>query len=129
MSAAPNPEPQDRRPDLHLVTDDDIDTAAAAAAAGDVEPLPPWQDRVTALVSRLPAVFTERPASFAERVEYSRTGDWATAEEEWKRTAHLLATLLAMVPGLVGALLLAVTARPGRVLLLLAAVWLLAHII
>jgi hypothetical protein len=122
----PNPEPQDRRPDLHLVTDDDIN---AAAAAEGVEPLPPWQDRVTALVSRLPAVFTERPASFAERVEHSRTGDWATAEEDWKRTAHLLATLLAMVPGLVGALLLAVTARPGRVLLLAVALWLLAHIV
>ena len=126
MSAAPNPEPQDRRPDLHLVTDDDID---AAAAAEGVEPLPPWQSRVTALAGRLPAVFTERPASFAERVEYSRTGDWATAEEDWKRTVHLIATLLAMVPGLVGALLLAVTARPGRVLLLAAALWLLAHII
>ena len=122
----PNLEPdQERRsPGLHLVTDDDI----AAAVADGVTPLAPWHTRVSTVVSKLPGVFTERPASFAERVEYSRSGDWAHADEQWKRTAHLLAVLLTLPVGLFGALLLAATARPGRVLVIAVALWLLTHI-
>lgn len=44
----------------------------------------------------LPA-FGQRPASFAEAIEYSQTGDWATSEKGAKRAAHGLATVIAFV--------------------------------
>lgn len=44
----------------------------------------------------LPA-FGGRPASFAEAIEYSQTGDWATSSNGAKRAAHGLATVIAFV--------------------------------
>lgn len=41
--------------------------------------------------------FGQRPASFAESIEYSQTGDWATSSNGAKRAVHGLATVLTYV--------------------------------
>ncbi len=127
------PADQDRRPDhLHLVTDSDLDAAAAQAVAAGVEPLAPWQTRVTdtvaGVVRGLPAAVSQRPMSVAERIDHSRTGDWVTSDEDWKRTLHMLGTLVTLPAGLLGSLLLWVSARPERLLILLVLFVIVSHI-
>lgn len=41
--------------------------------------------------------FGQAPASFAEAIEYSQTGDWATSSNGAKRAVHGLATVITFV--------------------------------
>ena len=141
MSVAPErpPEQHAQRPDLHVVPDvpdltpDGELGTQAEPTDGDVEPQAPWQYRVHAAVTsgvhKLPTLWTERPVSFAERVEYSRSGDWAVAESGAKRTLHLLGTILCLPVGAVGAFLLSASEKPSRFFLLVTALLIVSQLL
>ena len=120
-SPPPDPGEEQPRPDLQVVREpaptepsEKPDTAgtedeAGAVADGD-EAEPPLDsngDPVTpqapldvqlreSLVRYLHGIpaFGQAPASFAEAIEYSQTGDWATSSNGAKRAVHGLATVI-----------------------------------
>ncbi len=116
-----DPDDDQARPDLQVVRDSDLPEPIGEPAAdehnvenGDgaepepvldsygnpVTPQAPLDVRVRETVVRhlhgIPA-FGQPPASFAEAIEYSQNGDWATSTNGAKRAAHGLATILAFL--------------------------------
>lgn len=110
------------RPDLQVVRDADRSEPAEEPAAGEdtgtgeseeageaplldsngdpVTPQAPLDVQLREIAVRylhgLPG-FGQRPASFAESIEYSQTGDWATSSNGAKRAVHGLATVITYV--------------------------------
>lgn len=90
----------EQRPDLRLVSDStEHDDATVLDTDGNpAVPQAPLDVRLRETAIRylhgIPA-FGQSPASFAESIEYSQTGDWATSESTAKRAVHGLATILA----------------------------------
>lgn len=108
------------RPDLRVVPEpaehvEDVEPAEETAEADsdvvdvDAEPVldtdgnpatpqAPVDVRLREMLIRslhgIPA-FGQSPASFAESIEYSQNGDWASSESTAKRAVHGLATILA----------------------------------
>lgn len=81
--------------------EDDGDDEPVLDTNGDpVTPQAPWDVQLTEAAVRylhgIPA-FGQRPASFAEAIEYSQNGDWATNTNGAKRAAHGIATVIAFV--------------------------------
>lgn len=63
-------------------------------------PLAPWDIRARAAVVaafKASPRWSEPPPSFAESLEYSSRGDWATSDKGAKRAIHVLATVLAFL--------------------------------
>lgn len=54
------------------------------------------REHVVRYLHGIPA-FGQRPASFAEALEYSQNGDWASSEKGAKRAAHGIATVLTFI--------------------------------
>lgn len=128
-SAVPAPEQQDQadhqRPDLRLVDGlDDIDVPE------DIQPQAPLTYRMHAglaqALSQLPGVWSERQPALSEIVEYSQHGDWTTSSG--RRSWHLIGVIVLCLPlGLLAVALTHLSRKPGRVLILLAALLLLGY--
>lgn len=128
-SAVPTPEPQEQadlqRPDLRLVDGlDDIEVPE------DIQPQAPLTYRVHAglaqALSQLPGVWSERQPALSEVVEYSIEGDWTVHPR--RRSAHLIGVIVLCLPlGLLAVALTHLSRKPGRVLILLAALFLLGY--
>lgn len=101
-------DPDQRRPDLHLVRtppvppEEDTEITGPIPVLGeDGKPIAPQAPLDVRLLQILGAFlktrprFSERPASFAESWEYSTTGDWTTSEKSLRRVLHGLCTVLA----------------------------------
>lgn len=123
-------QPPPSRPELHVIHTDELPDVP-----DDVQPEAPWLYRVhesiAVAATKLPSVWSERQPSFAERVAYSREGDWTATEPEKsaKRAAHLILTLLCLIPGAAGALLLSASSKPSRMGIVLAALVLAGYVI
>lgn len=104
------PVPAQQRPDLHLVrhteaspeTDAEI-TGPIPVLSKDGQPVNPQapldirvREGILAALKASPR-FNQRPASFAESLEYSQRGDWATSEKGAKRAVHGLCTVIAFL--------------------------------
>lgn len=126
VTNSPPAEDAEQRPDLQVVRDaNPTDPAGQPAAGADaaesddsqgaegdhdgplldsngdpVTPQAPLDVQLREIAVRylhgLPG-FGQRPASFAESIEYSQTGDWATSSNGAKRAVHGLATVLTFV--------------------------------
>lgn len=99
-----------------------------------IAPDAPWQYRLGQAVAdasdALPGLWSNRPASFAERVDYSMSADWTTAEagQSGKRALHLIATIpLLAVDGLLLTPLRFCCEKNARFYLLLAALLILGY--
>lgn len=99
-----------------------------------IAPDAPWQYRLGQAVAdasdALPGLWSNRPASFAERVDYSMNADWTTAEagQSGKRALHLIATIpLLAVDGLLLTPLRFCCEKNSRFYLLLAALLILGY--
>lgn len=151
---APGPAPTtpEERPALRVVTSDENQPAEPAAAEAEqpggaeptsadpasaedeIAPDAPWQYRLGQAVAEaadaLPGVWSNRPASFAEQVDYSLNGDWTTAEpgQSGKRALHLIATIPPLfVDGLIVTPLRLCCKKPSRFYLLLVALLILGY--
>lgn len=84
-------------------TDDGQEAGEAPVLDSNGEPVTPQapldvqlREAAVRYLHGLPG-FGQRPASFAESIEYSQTGDWATSSNGAKRAVHGLATVLTYV--------------------------------
>lgn len=115
--------PQHADPEADSIEEDD-----------GIAPDAPWQYRLGQAVAdasdALPGLWSNRPASFAERVDYSLNADWTTAEagQSGKRALHLIATIpLLFVDGLLVTPLRFCCEKNSRFYLLLAALLILGY--
>lgn len=87
----------------HQDDDNDGDIEAEPLLDSNGDPVTPQapldvqiREHAVRYLHGLPA-FGQRPASFAEAIEYSQTGDWATSEKGAKRALHGMATVITFV--------------------------------
>lgn len=116
--------------------DGDVEPSSVEDSADEdgIDPEAPWQYRLGQAVAdaadALPGLWSNRPSSFAERVDYSLNGDWTTAEpgQSGKRAFHLIATIPCLaVDGLVVTPLRFCCEKPSLLYLLLAALLILGY--
>lgn len=99
----PDPSELVEEPDVEVSAEDDGDEAAPPLLDSHGDPVTPQapldvqlRESLVRYLRGIPA-FGTSPASFAEAIEYSQNGDWATSSNGAKRAVHGLATVITFV--------------------------------